>query len=87
MADSSLLLEWLQQSEKDDYWYGNTQTRFSAQIGKSMNAGLYMWMIFHEDFCYSIHGEEVTSVKEAKVQAQAWIGANAKLTKTVKPGS
>ena len=87
MADSSMVLDWRQQSEKDDYWYGDTGTRFSAQIGKSTNVGLYMWMVFHEDFCYSIHGEEVTSVKEAKVQAQPWIGANAKPTKAATPGN
>ena len=83
MADSSLKLDWRQQSEKDDYWYGDTGSRFSAQIGKSTDAGLYMWTIFHDDFCYSIHGEEFDSVKEAMVQAQAWIGANAKPTKAV----
>ena len=87
MDASSLVLEWLQSSEKDDYWYGTTATRFSAQIGKSTNVGLYVWMIFHEDFCYSIHGEEVGSVKEAQVQAQAWIGANAKPIKAAMPVS
>jgi hypothetical protein len=78
MDDSSMTLHWRQQSEKNDYWYGTTGTRFSAQIGKSTNAGLYMWMIFHEDFCYSIYGEEVASVKAAMAQAQAWLDANAK---------
>ena len=33
MADGSLLLNWRQQSEKNDYWYGESGTRFFAQKG------------------------------------------------------
>ena len=78
MNDDPLTLAWRQESEKDDYWYGVTRSRFSAQVGKSTNAGLYMWMICHEDFRSVIHGEEARSVKEARVQAQAWLVSNAK---------
>jgi hypothetical protein len=78
MANGLFTLAWRLASEKDDYWHGVTQTRFSAQIGKSTNTGLYMWMIFHDDFRFAIHGEEVPSVREARFQAQAWLEANAK---------
>ena len=67
-------------SPKSDYvyWYGKTKTRFSSQIGESTTAGLFMWIIFHEDFVGAVHGEEVATVEAGKIKAQEWLYSFAK---------
>ncbi len=78
MSSPSLQIVWRQTSEKDDYWYGETGTRFPSQIGKSANAGKYIWTIFHADFRYVVYGGEVASVKLGQEELQAWVESNAK---------
>jgi hypothetical protein len=71
-------LEWSLAERNYVYWYDKTKTRFSSQIGASTTAGLFTWMIFHEDFVGAVHGEEVDTVEAGKKQAQEWLYSFAK---------
>lgn len=72
-----MTIEWTKADEQHEYYYGQTQTRFSAQIGDSTNSGMFVWTIFHDDFRYCVHGDESTSLKDAQQQAAQWLDANA----------
>jgi hypothetical protein len=77
-----MTIEWTKVEATYEYYYGTTETRFSAQIGVSTNAGKYAWCIFHEDFRYCVHGGESDTVADAKSQAAEWLDANAKVSNT-----
>ena len=77
-----MTIEWTKAERRYEYYYGKTETRFSAQIGVSTNAGKYVWTIFHEDFRYCVHGGEADSVAVAQSQAAEWLDTNAKAPDT-----
>lgn len=71
-------IDWLKAKGRDEYHYGSTDTRFSAQIGQSSNVGKYAWMIFHDDFRSCVFGGEAESLDAAKRDSSDWLDANAK---------
>lgn len=73
-----LTLESERAAGKSFYFYGATGSRFSAQIGESTNAGLFVWTIFHSDFKFAVYGGEVSSADQAKSAAQDWLDFHAK---------
>ena len=81
-----MTLNWKREDGvKYEYYYGSTGYAFSAQIGRSTNAGKYCWSVFHTDFRYGVWGGEVASVDEAKSEAQKWLDDNAKAPKNENP--
>lgn len=76
--NDALTIVWKKEPTKYDYWYGATHTRFSVQIGQSTNAGKYVWMIFHQDFCGAVWLQEADTPEQAQAEAQRWLSANAK---------
>jgi len=71
-------IEWTQAEIRSEYYYGNTNSRFSIQIGQSTNAEKYVWMIFHDDLYFCICGDEADTLDEAKEQSLHWLNTNAK---------
>jgi len=65
---------WRTSVGRSEYYYGDIAgSKVSSQIGRSTNAGKYVWMMFHEDIKYSIAGEEAGTLEEAKLQVQEWV--------------
>ena len=69
-------------NERDDYHYFQTDRSVTVQIGRSTNAGRYVWCIFHPDFRGAIWGDESESFGAAKTAAEAWITHNVVPVKT-----
>jgi hypothetical protein len=73
-TDGQMLIDWRRDSGKSEYYYGEIpSSKVTAQIGRSTNAGRYIWTIFHEDIGCAIVGSEEPSLEEAKVKAQEWV--------------
>jgi len=71
-------ISWKKTKEKYEYYYGKTDTKFSAQIGQSTEKGKFIWTIFHDDFKYCVYGESTNTIKEAKEKTQNWLKENCK---------
>ena len=84
--DSPLHLEWQRADGPTEYWYGSTQTRFSAQIGVATDSAGYSWVIFHSDFRGAVWGDVTKTVEMAKVAAQEYLRAQAKQQSDTEPG-
>ncbi len=54
--------------EKNDYHYFSTDRVVTVQIGRSTNAGKYIWTIFHPDIICAIWGDEADSLEAAKMR-------------------
>ena len=73
-----MTIAWERAKIKGEYYHGKTDSRFSAQIAMSTNAGKYVWMVCHEDFRYAVIGDEVDSVEDGKKCAADWLKDNAR---------
>jgi hypothetical protein len=69
-------IDWTKADRHYEYYYGKTDSRFTAQVGLSTNAGKYVWTIFHEDFRYCVYGGESGSVADAQRMAVEWLENN-----------
>jgi hypothetical protein len=59
--------------ERDDYHYFTTDRAATVQVGRSTNAGKYVWAVFHPDVKCAIWGGESDSLEAAKAEAGAWV--------------
>ena len=72
-------IQWEKSKAKYEYHYGETDSRFSAQIGQSTVKEKLAWMIFHQDFKYCIFGDTANTLTEAKLAVEKWLKENAKI--------
>jgi predicted RNase H-like HicB family nuclease len=72
-------ISWQKTKDSYEYYYGKTETRFSAQIGVSTEPGKCCWMIFHSDFKYCVFGDSTNNVEEAKEEIQKWLNAHSNI--------
>ena len=67
-------ITWRSESGKSEYHYGDIEgSKVTAQIGRSTNAGQYVWSIFHSDIGCALYGDVECSLGEAKEKAQSWV--------------
>lgn len=59
--------------QRNDYHYFTSDRSVTAQIGKSTNAGQYVWTVYHPDIKCAIWGGECESIESAKKEAEEWI--------------
>ncbi|MDB4967294.1 MAG: hypothetical protein JWN44_2983 [Myxococcales bacterium] len=74
-----MLIRWRSAERKYTYYYGDTDTRFSVQIGDATGGG-FAWLVFHTDFKGCFQGGVAETVEAAKAAAQEYLDtyANAK---------
>lgn len=60
-------------TKKNDYHYFSTDRSVTVQIGRSTNAGKYVWSVFHPDIKCAIWGGETDSLESAKEEADQWV--------------
>jgi hypothetical protein len=69
-----MTITWRRSDGRSEYYYGDIAgSKVTAQIGRSTNAGQYVWTMFHEDIGCAIYGDEAGSLEDAKRGAQAWV--------------
>lgn len=67
-------ITWRRENEKSEYYYGDIHgSKVTAQIGRSTNAGRYVWSMFHTDIGCALYGDVESTLDEAKAKAQAWV--------------
>jgi len=69
-------ITWKKSERKYEYYYGNTDSKFSAQVGCSTTPGEYIWMIFHADSNLCQYGDNATTVEKAKCAVSKWLLEN-----------
>jgi len=73
MKEMQMEITWTKSEEKYEYYYGTTNSKFSAQIGCSTEPGEYVWMIFHADSNVCQYGDSETSIEKAKQAVCKWL--------------
>jgi hypothetical protein len=69
-----MTITWRRADGKSEYYYGEIEgSKVTAQIGRSTNAGRYVWTVFHADIGCAIFGDEEPSLDDAKQKTQAWV--------------
>lgn len=71
-------VSWKKDEGKSEYYHGTTNTKFSAQIGKSTEPNEFVWMIFHEESKICQDGGSSESVENAMELASTWLSENQK---------
>ena len=59
-------ISWTKAERKYQYWYGNTDSSFSFQIGEGAPKPMLTWMVFHSDFTGSFHGGQAETIEDAQ---------------------
>ena len=72
MSDDQLQIVWRQEPTSYPYFYGETSSRYSAQIGVASEGG-FAWVIFDSKVRGAIWGGTTSTVEEAKSAAQQWL--------------
>jgi hypothetical protein len=69
-----MTITWRRADWTSEYYYGEiVGSKVTAQIGRSTNAGHYVWTVFHVDIGCAIFGDESASLDEAKQNTQVWV--------------
>ena len=60
-------------SQRDDYNYYRTDRSVTVQVGRSTNAGKFVWSVHHPDIKCAIWGGECSSLSAAEKEASEWV--------------
>ncbi|MCL2310521.1 MAG: hypothetical protein FWC42_09710 [Proteobacteria bacterium] len=59
--------------QRNDYHYYRTDRSVTVQIGRSVNAGQYVWSVYHPEIRCAIWGGESPSLEMAEKEASEWV--------------